>query len=199
MGRRLYVVPLLVLCAAALTARAGEGPLYVTCTYAGQVLTIPCYFSGDQEPRYQWIDVRDKATVEVDGTAPFYVQHGWGPGNLEEAVCLSALDQPGLAAYCCAHARFELRINGQPVLPDYIVAYYGTRFRRPEVAEPIWILEWGFLFEAGELPAGVYLFEGHWDWVGDGQPECWPMSPESALSVSGVRRTTVTVLYPQED
>jgi hypothetical protein len=93
------------------------------------------------------------ASVDVNAAEFFYVRHGFGgePPECRAAWGWADFDLPALTAFLLASFRFELRINGTAVAPDYI---------RIDPADGK--VAWYFEFPANSFAPGVYLFEGHW-------------------------------------
>jgi len=149
MGRvRLLLVAVAVMGSAVLTL-AQE--IVVPYTFDNGTLgTLPCRLSAQELPDYTRVNIsHGPPSVCVAADEPFYVTHGFGGGY--EPDFLAALDSQQLAAFLLKHERFELKVNGASVTPDYI-----------SVDPTSGVIRWFFLFPAGRLQKGVCVFEGRW-------------------------------------
>jgi hypothetical protein len=144
-----------ILCALCVGVWA-QGELIVPYTYDdGAQGGIRCQFTDSMLlPGVPRVDIGlGPASVEISGSELFYVRHGWGgwPTECGEAWGWPAMDLQALTAFLLANMEFHLRINGTPVVPDYI---------RVDPADGK--IAWYFEFPAGSFAPGVYIFEGRW-------------------------------------
>jgi hypothetical protein len=193
MRREVSTVTLILLLCGGAALGAAE-PMIVSCWYAGSWVDVECVFEG-QARSQPCVDVMLEEAVTVDGTKPFYVEHGWTGPSWREAPCLARLNPSELAVYCCDTMRFELRVDGEPVFPHRIAVYYGAIPGLEGIADPAWNFRWGFVFDAGMLPAGTHEFTGTWERAADLRSECWT-DPSGVPEEHEARSTTVTVVYP---
>lgn len=167
MTRRLLLAPSLVVLAAGIAMAAvvltitsvgvqAQGELVVPYTYDdGTGGSVRCQFAGiTLLAGVTRVDIGlGPSAVEIDGNKPFYVRHGWGgwPTECGSAWGWATMDLPALASFLLANLRFQLRIDGTPIVPDYI-----------RVDPTDGTIVWYFEFPANHLVPGVHIFEGRW-------------------------------------
>jgi len=132
-------------------------------------------------------------TTEIDGNHPCRIWQGWQQGP---TPCLVGLDSQGICDFACEHFRFELRINGQPVPPEYVTVGYvkASTEAEQDLLGPIFAY---YEFPAGCFAAGIYVFEGTWRIV-DLQCSCTQSCDETdppVGSFSGSSQVTISIVY----
>jgi hypothetical protein len=177
--------------------------------------SCPCIAGGaNPEPPGVRISLIDQTVLEIDGSQPSFVLHGWG----WDASCAGMYTSAeAICVFAREHMRFELRVNGVDIDPALLAS--GERLLEPSyescVPPPgstIFGAEWVFEFPSSYFAPGVYVLEGTWSFV-DYPIACIPCSEEALADMEeeGVwvigettvsrippqRSLTLTVLYPE--
>jgi len=151
------------------------------------------FFETDDRPERTLSILDGPPLVMVDGSRQILIQHGKAT---TPTPCIDGLGLVEICDFIQTHSRFELRIDGELIIPTYIRYTYIP----PADGEPSQLgLATVFEFPENHFASSFYTFEGTWrgidlpctcGWCAEGVPETEIRSPIM------VRTVTVGIYYP---
>jgi len=123
----------------------------------------------------QQIKLFGQEPLEIDGSNPCYVAHGWT--ELDSDLPEGQIPRE----YLIENYFFELLIDGVPIAPTNFTVQRVPEARNP-YGEGVWTIIWFFRFKPNYFSEGDHEFQGIW-YI----PDAWELT------------RTINVIYPPKN